>query len=189
MLITVVAVGDAQALDQKRTQFVTSLAVERQFSESNLGWRANIFSFQAPGVANIYFFYGGLTYQKNLGDWSIWTSPQVVGVANFFADRDAVGPALWVVLNNQWFKLFLDPELYFGSSGRKGYYGYYSADLKPSAWLSLGMQLEQVHNSKLSNQFGPHLAVSKDNVTCSISWFADLDNKSQQYRLMFGVTF
>lgn len=189
IFVSVVSANRAQALEVKRTQFVMSLGAERPVTESGLGLRSSIVSFRAPGVTDIYFFYAGLTYEKKFGDWKFWTSPQLVAVTNFFADHDALGPALWLSLSNQWFKLFLEPEAYFGSEGRKGYYGFYSVDFKPLPWIELGPQLEQVHNDGMSYKFGPHISVSKDAVTCTATWFMDSKQEFQQFRLMVGATF
>lgn len=184
----------AQAFEQQRTQYVTSLALQRPIAESDLGWRANIFDFVAPGTLDIKFFYVGLTFQKKLGNWFLWTSPQIVAVANFFQDHDSLGPALWVALSNRWVKLFLEPEAYFSGGGRKGYYGFYSLDLKLAPSIAVGTQLEQVYNEKMTYKFGPHVALSKAvnetvTATCSVTYFIDPDQKFQVWRLMFGAEF
>jgi len=85
---------------------------------------------------------------------TLWLSPQLVGMFNFFDGHDSVGPSLWSVLDSGRWSVFLEGEFYFGSDHRRAYYGFYAADTRLRGWANLGVHSEQV-DKVLS--CGPHI--------------------------------
>jgi hypothetical protein len=186
IFVSVAAASRAHADEWSPTKLILTVEGERPVTES-VNLHSCLFIFQAPAVGlNVVAGYFGPSFVKKAEHWSLWVAPQVVGVTNYFPGREALGPSLQVSFNTEHTSAFADFDAYFGSDGRRAYYGLYTLAFKPVPWIELGTRADQTDMNFL---VGPQAKTSQGLLSYGLAYLINPDTKAQEFRFIFGLVF
>ena len=188
-IVSTAYTASARALEWTGTQLLTTVSAERKLdADGKFGLRAHLFDMRVPtGTMHMAFAYIGPTLSlKSDKGLTLWLSPQLVGMFNFFDGHDSVGPSLWSVLDSGRWSVFLEGEFYFGSDHRRAYYGFYAADTRLRGWANLGVHSEQV-DKVLS--CGPHIGGDAGFVHLEFQYHYIAEKHTQTGRIVASLRF
>ncbi len=167
--VAVFAPNTARALDYAPAQVLLTAGAEKE-AAAGFGVYAFFMDLSSPaGGWRSDFGYAGVSRSHKLSDrLDLWVAALGVVSTNYFAGHDAYGPSLWLALNSYYTALFLEGDAYFGTESRRGYYGLYVFDVKPSLWSRVGVQVEQIDKVF---QFGPHACLKGGPAKLCMNWY------------------
>lgn len=179
--------GSAKALEYAPAQVLLTAGVEKEIG-AGFGIYAFGMDLSSPaGGWRSDFGYAGVTRAHKLSDrFDLWVAALGVVSTNYFTGHDAYGPSLWLALNSYYTALFLEGDGYFGQDGRRGYYGLYSFDAKPSQWSMLGVQVEQIDKDF---QFGPHACLKSGPAKLCMNWYWKPKDDTAFTRISVGFNY
>ncbi len=155
------------------------------------GARASLHLFDIPKAQfSPTVIYVGPTFTAQLGDVSLWISPQAAVFLDWFEEADAFGGSLWMVLGYESLSLFLEGDFVAGE-GDAGQvvYGYYAADYNSEQpCMNFGAQAEQV-NSDID--YGPHIGFTQGPFHLELQYYMDFegDDYLHAMRGVFALSF
>ena len=134
---------------------------------------------------HFFFGYGGVQWQ--VCKW-FWIAPKV-GVAANWAGQFPLIVSLWMgaAMFDGLLSAFVESEVYLNQDVRD-YYGFYSLDVHPRKWFSVGIQAEQVNAGVM---FGPHVEFNYKIFTFGFHYYfgAQEENRGHGPRIFLKLHF